>query len=172
MDDLVRQRKQSVLLERKELKKIEKKYEDYIIKADKARLCENYETVIMEKKQIDGVMQMERFAKRIVQLQKSVSEKAIDLTNAQKSRDELQTRVNELNEKNAKTVSILNQLIAIHARLRPHDQKSAFAVDTFARKEREREKAHELALEEERHRNEVLLENAMAGIEINVGEVQ
>jgi hypothetical protein len=45
---------------------------------------------------------MERYAKRIQLLQKAIGEKAIELTNVQKERDDIQTKVYQMQTKNLK----------------------------------------------------------------------
>jgi hypothetical protein len=112
----------SVVSQRKAVKAAEEAEAAKVIRAENARLYENYETVSLEKQQIGGLKQMERFAKRIQLLQKAIGEKAIELTNVQKERDDIQSKVSQLQAKNVKTSGILNQLLAVHTKLRPHDR--------------------------------------------------
>ena len=124
LSSLIEKKRESVIQQRKKLK--EENAPEKVVRVERVRLCENYETVMLEKNQMQGLRQMERFAKRIQLLQKLVSEKAIELTQAQKARGDMQTQVFVLQERNAATSDILNQLVAIHAKLRPQGSVALF----------------------------------------------
>jgi hypothetical protein len=160
--DIVKERRKSVLLTRANLKLADEIEASNIIRAENARLYENYETVSLEKKQIGGLQQMERFAKRIQLLQKAIGERAIELTNVQKERDEIQTKVFQLQAKNAKTTGILNSLLAIHHKLRPHNTNPAFNVETYERKEEEIRKLTDSVYIAEREQIDRMLREANA----------
>lgn len=162
VEDLIKERRTSVISQRRVMKAADEAENSKMIRADNARLYENYETVSLEKEQIAGLKQMERFAKRIQLLQKAIGEKAIELTNVQKERDDIQTKVSGLQKNNAKTTQILNQLLAIHANLRPHDTKAAFIVETYERKEEEKRKETDEEYIAEREQIDKMLREADA----------
>lgn len=146
IERLFNEKKKEILLAREQKKREE---EQFGIKAETARLDEYYDTIVLERRQLQGLRQTERFAKRIATLQKAVSERAIELTEAQMNRDQLQTRVNELNTKNEETIKILNKLVILHNKLRPNETKVAMTIETFTRKTREIEREKERVSAEE-----------------------